>query len=58
MADLMVYKSKVHELVKAKGFKVSEKFYEALDKAVKELVEKAMARAEAEGKKTLMPRHV
>ncbi|MGQ4834383.1 MAG: hypothetical protein ACP6IS_10880 [Candidatus Asgardarchaeia archaeon] len=58
MADLIVYKSKVQEMAKAKGFKVSEKFYEAFDKAVKELLEKAMKRAEAEGKKTLMDRHV
>ena len=54
----MIYKSKVQELAKKKGFKVSEKFYDALNKAVEELVEKAMKRAEAEGKKTLMDRHV
>lgn len=58
MAELMIYKSKVQELAKKNGFKVSEKFYDALNKAVEELVEKAMKRAEAEGKKTLMDRHV
>ncbi len=58
MAELLVYKSKVQEIAKKKGFKVSEKFYEALSKAVEELVKKAMTRAEKEGKKTLLERHV
>lgn len=58
MAELLVYKSKVQEIAKKGGFKVSEKFYEALSKAVEELIKKAMKRAEKEGKKTLLDRHV
>ncbi len=59
MAELIV-KSKVKELVKSfdEGMRVSPEFYDALEEELKVLVEKAVKRAQAEGKKTLYARHV
>ncbi|WP_297417572.1 hypothetical protein [Thermococcus sp.] len=56
----MVVKSKVKEAVKAvdPGMRVNPEFYDALEAELKVLVEKAVKRAQAEGKKTLYPRHI
>ncbi|ASJ07162.1 hypothetical protein [Thermococcus pacificus] len=59
MAEMIV-KSKVKEAVKAidPEMRVSPEFYDALEAELKALVEKAVKRAQAEGKKTLYARHV
>ena len=59
MVELIV-KSKVKELVKNidPEMRVSPEFYDALEEEVKVLIEKAIKRAQAEGKKTLYARHV
>ncbi len=59
MAELIV-KSKVKELVKSidPEMRVSPEFYDALEEEIKALVEKAVKRAKAEGRKTLYARHV
>ncbi|MDK2869112.1 MAG: hypothetical protein PWP39_347 [Pyrococcus sp.] len=59
MVELLV-KSKVKEFVSSidKDMRVSPEFYEALEAEVKALIEKAVKRAQAEGKKTLYARHV
>ncbi len=56
----MVVKSKVKEAVKAVDpeMRVNPEFYDALEAELKVLVEKAVKRAQAEGKKTLYPRHI
>ncbi|AIU70766.1 hypothetical protein TEU_10710 [Thermococcus eurythermalis] len=59
MAEMLV-KSKVKELVKNLDpeMRVSPEFYDALEEELKVLVEKAVKRAKAEGRKTLYARHV
>ncbi len=59
MAEMIV-KSKVREAVKAidPEMRVNPEFYDALEAELKVLIEKAIKRAQAEGKKTLYPRHV
>ncbi|AMQ19473.1 hypothetical protein [Thermococcus peptonophilus] len=59
MAEMLV-KSKVKEFVKSVDpeMRVSPEFYDALEAEVKALVEKAIKRAQAEGRKTLYTRHV
>ncbi len=52
MADSIVVKAKIKELTGS--FNVAGDFAEALDAAVKELVQKAMKRAEANGRRTIM----
>ncbi len=52
MADLLVVKSKIKDVVS--GLNVSGDFAEALDAEVKNLVVKAVARAQANNRKTLM----
>ena len=52
MADLLVVKAKVKEA--APGFNVAGDLAEALDKKLRELVKDACARAEANGRKTVM----
>jgi histone H3/H4 len=47
----LVVKSAVRELVG--DFRVSEDFWEALNKAVSEVVKKAVERAKANGRKTV-----
>ena len=56
--ELMIYKTRVKAIAKEKGYRVSADFITEFDKAVRELLEKAIKRAEAEGRKTLLPRHV
>ncbi len=56
--ELTIYKTRVKAMAKDKGFRVSGEFITEFDKAVRELLMKAIKRAEAEGRKTLLPRHV
>ena len=56
--ELTIYKTRVKSMAKDKGFRVSGEFIVEFDKAVRELLMKAIKRAEAEGRKTLLPRHV
>jgi histone H3/H4 len=52
MADLLVVKAKIKDVVG--DYNVAGDFAEALDKIVRENVAKAVARAEANGRKTVM----
>ncbi|HLC98615.1 MAG TPA: DUF1931 domain-containing protein [Candidatus Nanoarchaeia archaeon] len=52
MADLLVVKAKIKEA--AKGCNVAGDFADALDKKLRQLVSDACARAEANGRKTVM----
>jgi histone H3/H4 len=56
----MVVKSKVREFVKGidPELRVSPEFYDALEEELKGIIEKAVKRAKAEGRKTLYARHV
>ncbi|MCR8432692.1 MAG: hypothetical protein NDP13_03230 [Crenarchaeota archaeon] len=56
--ELTIYKTRIKTIAKEKGFRVSGEFIIAFDKAVRELLEKAIKRAEMEQRKTLLPRHV
>ena len=52
MADLLVVKAKIKDV--AKGYNVAGDFADALDKKLRALVADAVARAEANGRKTVM----
>lgn len=52
MADLIVVKAKIKDLVP--GFNVSSDLADALDAKARQLVKDAAARAEANGRKTIM----
>ena len=58
MPELLIYKSKIRELAKNEGLRVSEKFYEALNAKVEELVKNAIEKAKSQGRKTLAPEHL
>jgi len=52
MSDLLVVKAKLKEA--AKGYNVSGDLADALDKKLRQLVSDACARAEGNGRKTVM----
>ncbi|MCR8487832.1 MAG: hypothetical protein NDP22_05450, partial [Crenarchaeota archaeon] len=52
--ELTIYKIRIKTIAKEKGFRVSGEFIIAFDKAVRELLEKAIKRAEMEQRKTLL----
>ena len=52
MADLLVVKAKLKEVTKSCN--VAGDFADALDKKVRDMVEAAVARAEGNGRKTVM----
>jgi len=52
---LTIYKARIKALVKEKGFRISREFIIAFDRAVRELLEKAIRRGEIERRKTLLP---
>lgn len=54
MADSLVVRSKIKEV--AKDMNVASDFADALNEEVKKLVDKAVKRAEANGRKTIQPR--
>ena len=51
---MIVVKAQIKEV--AEGFNISADFADALDKNVIELVKKAAERAEANGRRTIMPK--
>lgn len=53
MADLLVVGSKVREAVKANNMNMAGDFPEGLSKEVEALIKKAIARANANGRKTV-----
>ncbi len=53
MPELYIYKSKIQDLAKKEGMRVSSTFYEALSKKVEEIVKEAIKKAKAHKKKTL-----
>lgn len=57
MADLIV-KSKVREYAKGKKMSVSSEADDALNKAVAELLDKAVARAQGNGRATIKARDI
>ena len=56
--ETLVVVSKVKEYVKEKGCQTSETAVEALSDAVRELLNKAVARAQANGRATIKDRDV
>jgi histone H3/H4 len=54
----MIVKSLIQEKAKAAGMNVGSEFYPMLDKAVEELVAKAIHRAKENGRKTLHAKDV
>ncbi len=54
----LVVKSQLKELAKKHGAAMSEEAIEALEKEVEALVEKAVKRAEANGRKTVKARDI
>ena len=54
----MVHKARIKVIAKEKGFRITGEFIIAFDKAIRELLERAIRRAEAEGRKTLLPKHI
>ena len=49
----LVVKNAVRELVKGKDMRISAETFDALDKVAEDVVKKAMARAEENGRKTI-----
>ncbi|MBI4211750.1 MAG: hypothetical protein HY540_03850 [Deltaproteobacteria bacterium] len=58
MSEVLVVISKVKEYVKEKGFQTSETAVEALSASVKELLDKAIARAKDNGRQTIKDRDI
>ncbi len=56
MAELIVVRSKIKEY--AKGMNISGDFAEALSAEVIKLIERAVERAKANGRKTLKPQDI
>jgi len=56
--ETLVVVSKVKEYVKEKGFQTSETAVEALSSAVRELLDKAVARAKDNGRQTVKDRDI
>ena len=53
--DLTIVQARVHELVRAKDKRVSDKFLVALSEHVDQVIAKAIERATANGRSTLRP---
>ncbi len=53
MAKNYVYKSKLYEVLKEKGMRVSGDAIDAVDDMVEEAIKKAAERAKANGRKTV-----
>lgn len=56
MTDLIVIKAKIKEYTQ--GYSVSTDFVEMLNEKVKKLIEEAIVRAEANGRRTVMGKDV
>jgi len=57
-SDTIVVVSKVKEYVKTKGLQTSETAVDALSTAVRELLDKAVARAKDNGRQTVKDRDI
>ena len=57
-AETLVVVSKVKDYVKAKGFQTSETAVDAISTAVRELLDKAIARAKDNGRQTIKDRDI
>jgi histone H3/H4 len=55
MAKNYVYKSKLAELLKEKGMRMSVDAIDSIDKIVEETIKKAVERANSNGRKTVKP---
>jgi len=53
MAKNYVYKSKLYEVLKAQGLRLSGDAIDAVDEMVEEAIKKAAERAKANGRKTV-----
>ncbi len=53
MAKNYVYKSKLYEVLKAQGMRLSGDAIDAVDEMVEEAIKKAAERAKANGRKTV-----
>lgn len=51
----LVVERKVREIVRSKGFRCGQSAVDGLNRRVEELIEKAIARAQANNRKTLIP---
>lgn len=60
MAENIVVQSKVRELVKEteEGFRISDDFLASLNVEVEQVIKSAVARAKANGRKTLQPHDI
>ncbi len=58
MADMLVVNSKVKDYVKGKGLNSSGDLSEALSKKVAKLLDEAMERTKANGRKTVRPEDI
>lgn len=56
--EILVVVSKVKDYVKEKGLQTSETAVEALSEAVKELLDKAVKRAQDNGRQTIKDRDI
>lgn len=56
--ETLVVVSKIKEYVKEKGFQTSETAVDALSNAVRELLDKATARAKDNGRQTIKDRDI
>lgn len=57
-AETLVVVSKVKDYVKGKGFQTSETAIDAISTAVRELLDKATARAKDNGRQTIKDRDI
>ncbi len=56
--DLTIVQSRVHELIRAKDTRVSDKFLLALSEHVEQVIAKAVERATANGRSTVRPEDI
>jgi histone H3/H4 len=58
LRELTIVQTRVHELVRARDKRVSDKFLVALSEHVEQVIAKAIERATANGRSTLRPEDV
>ncbi|MBI2027105.1 MAG: hypothetical protein HYS98_04795 [Deltaproteobacteria bacterium] len=58
MAEILIVQSKVKDYIKSKGCNTSGNAADALSKAVTELLNKAIARCKANGRKTVSDKDI
>jgi histone H3/H4 len=56
--DLTIVQARVHELIRAKEKRVSDKFLVALSEHVEQVIAKAIERATANGRSTVRPEDI